>query len=189
MRTSRQPTKPPCVSNEFATEGCGCAEACIGDAGRQAAAAAQAKRDEKVADGDGDLSLSRSGHSSQGVRRRQKHGLFTYREAYAIIRGAASEFNGTRGYLSEDDTRGTRSSVSGSLRQAQSAVPTSMPEGTLGYFLPSDCVVDTSAEAGAGDKWLVDRPAGDCHSQSGAVHSNVRKGTAAKCQVWVVLKL
>ena len=43
-------------------------------------------------------------------------------EPYEILRGAASESNGTRGYSSEDDTRGTRSSVSGlrtSLRQAQ----------------------------------------------------------------------
>ena len=48
--------------------------------------------------------------------------LLTYKEAYEIANGAASEFNGTRGYSSEDDTRGTRSTISGlrtSLRQAQ----------------------------------------------------------------------
>ena len=115
----------------------------------QAAAAVQAKIDEKVAeelkkvapsnlseqavhpdkrgkDGDGDLSSSRSGHSSQGARRRAKHAeraqdLITYQEAYEIGNDAASEFNGTRGHSSEDDTRGTRSAISSlrtSLRQA-----------------------------------------------------------------------
>ena len=52
--------------------------------------------------GDGDLSSSRSG-SSQGASRRQKHAeratdLLTYHEAYEIVRGATSGFNGTRGY-------------------------------------------------------------------------------------------
>ena len=94
----------------------------------QAAAAVQAKIDEKVAEelkkvapsnlraqavqpnkkkkyGGGGLSSSRSGHSSQGARRRAKHAertkdprLFAYQEAYEIVNGAASELNGARGY-------------------------------------------------------------------------------------------
>ena len=43
-------------------------------------------------------------------------------EAYAIVHGPGSEFNGTSGYSSEDDTRGARSAISGlrtSLRQAR----------------------------------------------------------------------
>ena len=60
---------------------------------------------------------SRSG-SSQGARRRAKYAersqdLLTYQEAYKIVNGAASEFNRTRGYSSEEDARGTRSSISG----------------------------------------------------------------------------
>ena len=119
---------------------------------QQAASAVQAKIDEKVAealktfapsnppaqavqsvqpdkkkpDGDGDLSSSRSG-SSQGARRRAKQAeraqdLLTYKEAYEIGNGTTRGFNGTRGYSSEDDARGTRSTISGlrtSQRQAQ----------------------------------------------------------------------
>ena len=112
---------------------------------KQVAAAVQANIDEKVAeglmkdapsdlpaqaiqpdkknnDGDGDLPSSRSGHSSQGARRRAKHAersqhRLAYQEAYEIANGAAtqpaSEFDGTRGYSSEADTRGTRSAISG----------------------------------------------------------------------------
>ena len=77
------------------------------------------------------VTSSRSGHSSQGARRRQTHAQqahepLTYQEVYnytyAIVHGTASEFNGTWGYSSEDDTCGTRSKVSGlrtSLRQAR----------------------------------------------------------------------
>ena len=115
----------------------------------QAAALVQAKIDEKVADemkkvapgylpvqpgaappetkidGDGDLSSSRSG-SSQGARRRAKHAeradeLLTYKEAYEILNGAAGEFHGARGFSSEDDTRGTRSSGSGLRTSLQKA--------------------------------------------------------------------
>ena len=48
--------------------------------------------------------------------------LLTYQEAYEIANGAAREFKGARGYSSEDDTRGTRSAISGlrtSVRQAR----------------------------------------------------------------------
>ena len=73
------------------------------------------------------MSSSRSGHSSQGVRRKAKHAeraqdLLAYQKAYGIVNGAASEFNGARGCSSEDDTRGTRLAISGlrtSLRQAR----------------------------------------------------------------------
>ena len=73
--------------------------------------------EKKKPDGDGDLLSSRSG-SSQGARRRAKYAersqdLLTYQEAYKIVNGAASEFNRTRGYSSEEDARGTRSSISG----------------------------------------------------------------------------
>ena len=125
MCTSRQPTTPQCDSDKFAS--------CLATEGR---GRPEAKIDERVAeemkkvapgylpvqpgavppektkkDGDGDLLSSRSG-SSQGARRRPKHAeraneLVTYKEAYEILRGAAGEFNGARGYSSEDDTRGT----------------------------------------------------------------------------------
>ena len=76
--------------------------------------------------GDGDLPSSRSG-SSQGARRRAKHAKrakerFTDKEAYEIFHGAAGEFHRARGHSSDDDTRGTRSSISGlrtSLRKAR----------------------------------------------------------------------
>ena len=115
---------------------------------KQAAGLVQAKIDEKVAeelkkvapgaphapsekekDGDGDSLSSRSG-SPQGARRRAKHAerandLHTYKEAYEILNSAAGGFHGTRGYSSEDDTRGTRSSHSilrTSVRRARDRV-------------------------------------------------------------------
>ena len=52
-------------------------------------------------------------------------GLLTYKEAYEILNGAAVGFHGARGYSSEDDTRGTRSSRSvlrTSIRRARERV-------------------------------------------------------------------